>query len=157
MTCTCQTDDDSGPPCAVGSQWLGKKGQQGEEGEDEHGEHTSVVGIHTLLFYKELGQVTTIDRQHGNDGIEGEDERNSLCRARLVTILVGEIGGSPEQIEPPNTIGEELTSDKRPGLTIAEALEERNLLGRLLRYINLSLGCHIIILMDVVELSHVDM
>ena len=41
VTSTCQTDDDSRPPSAVGAKRLGKEGEDGEERKDQHCTHTS--------------------------------------------------------------------------------------------------------------------
>ena len=128
MAGTSQTDDDGRPPCGVyrrlfpHSQRLCKQGEQGEEGKDEHGEHTTSIGVHTLLLYKELGQITTEDAQEGYDEVECENKQLTHTRRCLVTKLVREVGRSPEQVEPPNAVGHELTHDERPSLLVSESL-----------------------------------
>jgi len=71
-------------------------------------------------------------------------------------IDIAEVGRCPEKVEPPYTIGEELTCNKLPCLTVGETLEQRNgflrfLLGRLL------VGFFLIVLMDISQLCSVDM
>ena len=155
VTGTKETDEDGRPPCAISTERLCQQTQYGEAGEDEHGTHTTEIRIHAQTLNKDLRQIATTNREDGNDGIEREDEGDTHGRVGGVAILVGEIGGSPEEEEPPDTVGHELTHDKRPGLLVGETLEEgdSNLFLLVLTVLD---GGEIDVLLDIVQLSLVD-
>ena len=129
-------------------------GEDGEEGEDEHGEHTARIGFHVLLLYEVLRQVAAANRYDGDDEVEHEDECLSHGVGRLVAQL-REVGRCPKEEEPPYAVGEQLADDEGPGLTIGEALQERNLqvVVGLFAYRSSSgsgfLGCGVVVLLNV--------
>ena len=77
MTSTQQTYQYGRPPCAIGSQGLGKQTEHGEAGEDEHGTHTTGIGIHALALHKVLGQIATTNAEHGHDEVKGEYQHDT--------------------------------------------------------------------------------
>ena len=136
---------------------LREEGGQRQEGKDQHRQHTSGIGVHALAVNKQTRQVAAEDRQHGDDGVEREDQRNAHARAGRVAVLVREVGRSPEEVEPPHAVGKELADDERPGLPVGEALPEGDdLLGLLLRAPGRCGGIRGVILMDVGQLGLVD-
>ena len=155
MAGTQQTNQNGRPPGAIGAEGLCEESQYGEAGENEHGAHATEIGIHALLLDKDLWQIATTNGENGNDGIEREDKGDTHAGVGGVAILVGEIGRSPEEEEPPNAVGHELTNKEGPRLTEGEALEERNGYLFLLFLTVLNSG-EVDILLDVVELSLID-
>ena len=125
--------------------------QGGEEGEYQHGPHAACVGIHAQFVDEVGGQVAARHGEH-RDEIEHEDEQHAHGGVGGVAIDIGDVGGSPEEEEPPHAVRHELAHDKRPGLAIGEALQEAYLrslvvLGGLLQVV--------IVLVDVVQLRFV--
>ena len=152
MTSAQQSYQDGRPPCAVGSQRLCKHAQQGETGKDQHGTHTTQIGVHATFLNKIGRQVTTSNTDNCHDKVEGKNQQDTHRRVTGVAILVAEIRRCPEEEEPPNTIGHELTHNKRPRLLVFEALPERNglLLFNIVTILHIG---YITILFDIVELS----
>ena len=111
--------------------------------------------MHSLLLHKVLRQIASEDRNHCNDCVESDDEHHSCSGRSLVSELILEIGRSPEKIEPPYTVCEELTCNERPCLTVSKALEERNSLSLLL--FCRSISHLVIILKDILKLGLVYM
>lgn len=159
MGSTCYTDDDGRPPVGEVSEGLGKEGEKREQCEDEHGAHTGRISIELRMLVHDYGrQFTTIDGEHG-DGIEHKDKGHSRGGVGCEAIHVGDIGGDPEEEEPPHTVGEALAGDHGPCLGILEALAERNhvLVGvLLLSLLAGGLAGDIAVLLDIGELGGID-
>ena len=126
MSCSCQADNDAGPPRGYFCQGLCEHGEDGQEGEDEHGAHTACIGVHAHLLDEELGQVAPRDGEEGDDEVEHEDECLSHAGRGGVAKL-GEVGWGPKEEEPPHAVGHEFANDESPGLAVFEAVEEGEL------------------------------
>ena len=103
-----------------------QKGKNGEEGEDEHGAHTSLIGVHSFLFHEIGGKPASDDGEH-RDGIEDEDEQLCHRGVRGQVVDIAQVGGGPEQEEPPDAVGQEFAHGECPCLFVADALQERHL------------------------------
>ena len=132
MTSACQTDNNGGNPWRYAGKGLCEHGKDGEEGKDEHGTHAACIGIHAPLLYEEFRQITTVDGHDGDDEIEHKDEHLTGHRCDRIAQRV-EVVRSPEQEEPPHTVGHELADNERPRLTIFETVNQRQLVLLFLR------------------------
>lgn len=90
--------------------------------------------MHSLLLHKELRQIASEDGDEGHYRVEGYDEQHTHSGIGPVAELVLEIGWSPEEEEPPHSVSEDLSDDESLGLTVLEALHQRDFLFLLCLY-----------------------
>ena len=156
MSSTHDTDDDSNSPRTVDTtQRLCKQREDREERKDQHSAHTACIRLHAFLLHEDLRQITSEQRNHCYDSVQREDQSNTLRVRSLDTKLILEISRRPEQEEPPNPVGHELTKRKRPSLFVFESLSETHLF--LLLAFDFRLLTFDFVLMDILQLSLIHM
>ena len=136
------------------AQRLGEQGQNGHEGKHQHGTHASGIGVHAAFLNEELRQVAAADGENRYDEVEHEYQSLPHGGIARVAELVGEIGGSPEEEEPPYAVGQSLAGHECPRLAECEAAPERNCLCLL--GLDFSLRLVGLVLTDVGKLGGVD-
>ena len=98
--------------------------RQRAEGEDEHRDLTDLDDVVAALG-EALDEPAGEDAEDGDDTVE-DDERQG--RGLEVEVLLAlEVVRQPDQVEPPDRVGEELGHHVGPGLTLAEQAEPGHL------------------------------
>ena len=152
---TADTDKDNREPRRECTQWLCQQYHQREESKNQHCLHTGSIRIHTCLINKDSREFTAIDRQHCY-GIKGENQSHSQSIGSLDVKLGIQVRRSPEQEEPPHTVGHKLAGSESPCLLVSETLKERHLLFFFHLFNHRGGAFFIFILFDIIKFGFVD-
>src|SRR5579883_1766199 len=107
-----ESDEESGGPESGDAE--GKRNWKNAEGASEHGGFAGEVDGDAAADERGRQPATAHAAEVGNQ-IDDEDRRAELDEMDAVLAL--EIVGNPEEIEPPDGVGEEFSGDERPSLT----------------------------------------
>ena len=95
---------------------------KGYEGKDKQRFHACIVRVLGIFVDKIRRHVTSHHAEHG-DEVDYYDEQDAGWGVGVVSIGVGQIGRSPEEIEPPYSVSHEFSEDDVPGLFVFQALQ----------------------------------
>src|SRR5882757_3411254 len=113
-----------------------QSGGQSKGGADQHGEFTAFVEAHTAP-HERTGEPSTEDGANARSAVDQDQRQTDVLKVEVVVFV--EVLRQPEEIEPPDRVGERLCDREGPGSTMFQNISKRTALVLLDRQLQVCL------------------